>query len=89
MFINMLRLHWPIFCAFSATQKICASVNGHFLTHFPTSGRMCRKADMPAISTRKMRQCKRATRKACGAFTHANKMCRIDAENICGKNVPV
>ena len=35
MSILMLRLHWHIFIAHFLLRKEFASVNGHFLTHFP------------------------------------------------------
>ena len=77
----MLCLQWHIFIAHSLLGRKFASVNEHFLTYFPR-GDVCAEKVTFQLFTRKMRQCKRATRKMCGAFTHTNKMCQIDAENV-------
>ena len=71
----MLRLRWHIFIA-HFLQKIFASANGHFSAHFSY---VCRKICQLFHSEN---ACKRATQKMRGAFTLANKMCQIDAENV-------
>ena len=54
-----------------------------FLTHFPRRDVCAEKLTRQLFHSENA--CKRATRKMCGAFTQANKMCRIDAENVSHK----
>ena len=74
------RLHWHIFfIAHFLLRRKFVSMNGHFSTHFPRREKLIRQL---FHSKKNASPSKRVAKKMCGAFTLANKTCRIDAENM-------
>ena len=81
----MLRLPGTFLLRIFRYAKKIASVNGHFLTHFP---RVCRKADMPAFPLEKCVSAN-ARRKKCAIHLHTRIKCVGSTQEMCGKNALV
>ena len=62
-------------------RRIFSNVHGHFSTHFPRRDVCAEKLTCYSFPTRRMRVNTRRG-KCAGSSTHANKMRRIDAENV-------